>query len=166
MIIAEGWPGWQPMTRLFRMRFAGVLVSALSLVGCDSQAPTPVLPVRGMVLDGGLFLGEFTLRKDDEPSREWQLSESQLNELHAWMKAHRADLRMVVATPPPPSFSVVTFDADGNRTQIDLFSANESWKRAVYVVVTRDRGRSDYVGQMSLAPKDVASLRHMLGGRT
>ena len=159
------WLGWPPMTRLLSMQLAGVLVSALSFVGCSPQAPIPALPVCGAVIDGGLFPRKFTLQRDDRPPKAWQLSERQLSELHPWMKAHHADLHMVPDSPPPPSFSVVTSDADGNRTQMDLFSANESRRRAVHVIVTHNDGNPAYGGEMLLAPDGAASLRRILAER-
>ena len=108
---------------------------------------------------------ESTPRENGE-AKTWHLSGSQLNDLQAWMRAHYPDLDMILATSPAPLFSVVTFDADENRTQIDPFPTNEGWARAVYVLITRKDGTMSYSGQLSLAPEGIASLRYMLADKS
>ena len=161
MTTDEGWPGCHLMTRLARMQCATVLIGMLGLASCTPDAP---VLVRGTVIDAGLIAGEFT-RRQEGTERIWRLSGRQLDEMHAWMGSHYPDLHMSLATPPLPSFSVVTFDATENRTQIDLFSVNESWRHAVQAVVARRDGRLIYGGQLSLAPEDIASLRRMLADK-
>ena len=127
-------------------KIATLLLCTLSLLGCRPEfAPL----VSGTVVDGGVFLGGKTILRKDEPTLSWPLSQGQLEELSSWLKLHHSEWQMILASPLPPSYSIVLTHSDGAHTQIDLFSYNESWQHAVYIYAYDPKGkfRNDFLGR-------------------
>lgn len=111
-------------------RLALLILVLLGLSGChETLAPA----TSGGVVDGGLFLGRYTLKDPAKQPKSWPLSQDQLSRVSAWLEEHQHSFGMLLASPPPPSFSIVINRADGSRTQIDLFSINENWQKAIVV---------------------------------
>jgi hypothetical protein len=107
-----------------------IVAAAVALFGCRHEYP-PV--VSGGVVDGGLFLGQFVLKRPGQPPDSWSLTESQLAQLGAWLSAHQSDWSMDLGGAPPPAFSIILKHADGGRTQIDLYDINEAWLKSVHI---------------------------------
>jgi len=113
-------------------------------------------------VDGGVFLGGKTILRKDEPTLSWPLSQGQLEELSSWLKLHHSEWQMILASPLPPSYSVVLTHSDGAHTQIDLFSYNESWQHAVYIYAYDPKGKFIFGGALSLPSQDIANLKQLL----
>jgi hypothetical protein len=119
--------------------------------------------VSGVVFDGGLYLGQFTRKLENgQPAKSWPLSEVQLQKLYSWLQSHKSGWTMVVATPPPPSFSILLVHSDGTRTQLDLYSQNESWQRAIGFIRFDGDGHFLRRGQMSRTADEVSHLKALL----
>jgi hypothetical protein len=139
------------------------LVGGLMLFGCQPDQPEITRPVAGTVIDGGLFLGEFAGHVESgKTARSWPLSATQLEQIYYWLQRHQSDWGTVLASPPPPSYSVVLMHLDGSQTQIDLYAANENWRHAVGIFRSDSEGRFLFRGQTILQSQDVLSLRSLL----
>jgi len=112
-----------------RTMVMALLLSA-ALTACRGDMP-PV--VAANVVDGGLFMGEFVLKRDGRSPEEWSLNSSQLGRLNAWLQHHRDGWEMMVASPPPPSLSIVLTHSDGTRSRVDFFDMNDNWRHMVVV---------------------------------
>lgn len=69
---------------------------------------------------------------------------------------------MVVASPPFPSYSVLLIYADGSRTQMDMFSVNESWRKTVHVFSSDKNGKFIFGGMQQVAEPELDSLKASL----
>ena len=142
------------------LKIAGLM---LGLVGVSAAAGRHVEPfVTGTVYDTGLMLGRSNVSSGGATEAPLQLSRPQLRELDSWIDAHQSKLHMILASPPPPSCSVLLSDADERRIQLDLYSVNESWRHAVQIRISDKSGKFVYGGEMTLPSTDTATLREIL----
>jgi hypothetical protein len=81
--------------------------------------------VSGLVMDGGVDI------ENEQTPKSWPLSENRLEQLYSWLRSHRSHWRMVLATPPRPSSSILLTHSDGRHTEVNLYSGNESWQRVI-----------------------------------
>jgi hypothetical protein len=65
---------------------------------------------------------------------------------------------MILATPPPPSCTVVVKQASGQMSRIDFFTGG-NWNNAI-VIRAEDAGENRMA---SFSPEDVTNLRRQLG---
>lgn len=112
---------------------------------------------KGAVVSGGA-LSNMVARG----SRTWPLSKSQLEQCATWLKSHESGWQMVVASPPFPSYSVLLIHADGSRTQIDMFSVNESWRKTVHVFSSNKNGEFIFSGMQQVSEQELNSLKTSL----
>jgi uncharacterized protein YceK len=99
-----------------------ILVSiavVLFLAGCQTS---PV--VSGHATDQGLSTG-------GRHHKTWELNEKQQKKMTVWLQEHDSGWGYLLVTPPLPTFTIFLKYADGSGTFIELFSANERWKRAL-----------------------------------
>jgi len=141
------------------MKFIGVIFFALCLLGCRTEI-SPL--VAGSVIDGGLFLGKYTINPLDKPPKSWSLSKNQLEKMDAWIRLHQQDWQMALASPPPPSYSILLTHKDGSRSQINLYSLNENWQHAIHISVFDRDGNFISGGEMSIASAEISSLMQLL----
>jgi hypothetical protein len=99
------------------------------LLGCQEKI-SPI--VSGTVVDGGIFFGRYVTAPEQKP-KTWVLNQKQLAQLSIWLQDHKSGFRKILESPPPPSFSIVLNQADGTRTQIDLFLTTLGWQNAVVI---------------------------------
>lgn len=110
-------------------QFALLFLLLIGLVGCFEK-PSPI--VSGEVVDGGRF-GQFIVGKPGRQSKSWQLTTEQLHQTEVWLKKNQSGMAINFASTPMPTFSIVLKHVDGSLTQLDLYSANESWQHAITV---------------------------------
>lgn len=142
-------------------QIAWILLVLLSfaIAGCKSD----VAPLAsGTVVDGGLLLGQYTLAEKGKKPKSWSLSSQQLQKLTLWLKSHQDGWQMILATPPPPSYSVLLIHTDSMRSQLDLYSINESWQRAIRWTSWDRDGKWLDSGMQQLSGKDIADLKQVL----
>lgn len=139
-----------------------VVAITLGLMGIAAAAIPAGSPVAGTVFGTGLMLGKFIVDGGGNHDAPRQLSKSQLADLSAWIDVHRSAFGWILASPPPPSYSVVFTDNDSRHIQLDLYSVNESWSHAVGMRIWDKSGKFIYGGQMSASDADLASLKDML----
>jgi hypothetical protein len=122
------------------MRYFAFLLLLLTglLVGCQEKT-SPI--VSGAVLDGGIFLGQYTVERPGQQPKTWALTQKQLEQISLWLHERESGWRMILASPLPPSFSIVLKHADGSRTQMDLFSVNENWQHVI-IMKNTDSGKN------------------------
>ncbi|MFZ6645199.1 hypothetical protein ACO0LO_05750 [Undibacterium sp. TJN25] len=143
---------------MFKLLF---LLPVLILAGCvDGMAPI----TKGTVIDDGLFLGKYTVVQKETQGHTWPLSAGQLEKLSAWLKFHASGWHPVLVSPPPPSYSVILFHSNNVRTQIDLYSINESWRHAIRMTHWDATGK--FLGSEieNLPSKDIDNLKQQLSG--
>jgi len=139
------------------------IVSVLcALVG--SLRPRPLAPlISGLALDGGLVLGQWAGDIGEEQTpKSWPLKENQLKQLHSWLHSHRSHWKMVLATPPLPSFSILLNQSDGVQRQIDFYSKNESWQHVIGMSVWDREGTFLFGGQMWQPIEEITMLKTLL----
>jgi len=117
--------------------------------------------VSGEVVNDGIFKGNFIVLEKDKIPESWSLSKGQLEKLSAWLKLHQSGWDMILASPPPPSYSVLLSHSDGSNSQINLFSLNESWSHAVHISVFKS-GKCVFGGSLHLSSGEIASLKSLL----
>ena len=140
------------MRRLSKLLLATSVV--LGVIGCRDESPI----VSGQAFDGGLFLGQYTVVEPGRTSKNWTLSRGQIEILNTWLKEHHSGWGMILATPPPPSFSVVAKQANGKSSRIDFFS-NQNWDGTI--VIHAEDPADNRMASFSAA--DVKYLRQQLG---
>lgn len=134
------------------------LLFALCCIFLLASCRQEMAPIEtGTVVDGGA-LGNMVA----QGSRIWSLSKVQLEQCATWLKSHESGWHMVVASPPLPSYSVRLIHADGSRTQIDMFSFNESWRKTVHVFSSDKNGKLIFGGMQQLSEPELASLKASL----
>ena len=69
---------------------------------------------------------------------------------------------MVLATPPPPSSSVLLTHSDGALTEVDLYSMNESWQRVIGMRRFDREGTFFFGGQMRPPVDEITALKALL----
>lgn len=111
----------------------------------------------GAVVDGGALSN--MVAKD---SSTWRLSRYQLEQCGTWLKSHESGWHMVVTSPPFPSYSVLLTHTDGSRTQIDMFSVNESWRNTVHVFRSDKNGKFIFGGMQKVSEQELNSLKTSL----
>lgn len=111
----------------------------------------------GVVVDGGA-LGNMVAKG----SHSWPLSKPQLQQCAAWLKSRESGWHMVVASPPFPSYSVLLVHTDGSRTQVDMFSVNESWRKTVHVFSRDKNGKFIFGGMQQVAKPELDTLKAAL----
>jgi len=118
------------VSHLHMRRVVLLLFLLIGLLGCHEEI-SPI--VSGGVVDGGLLLGQYVLKRPEQQVKSWALTQKQLDQVSLWLQEHRSGWRMILESPPPPSFSIVLKHANGTRTQIDLFSINENWQHVIII---------------------------------
>jgi hypothetical protein len=126
----------------------------LGMMGCRDDSPI----VSGQAFDGGLFLGQYTVVEPDRTPKNWPLSPEQVGILSAWLKDHQSGWGMILASPPPPAFSVVVKQANGHSSRIDFFS-RENWNEVI-VIHAEDPADNRMA---SFSAPDVKHLRQQMG---
>jgi hypothetical protein len=63
--------------------------------------------VSGLVMDGGVDI------RSEQTPKSWPLSENRLEQLYSWLQLRRSHWRMVLATLPRPSSSILLTHSDG-----------------------------------------------------
>jgi hypothetical protein len=101
-------------------------VLALFLAGCQVSPVISGKVTSGEAVDQGLFA-------DRLHSKTWVLTQGQLDQIAVWLQGHNSGWSTLLATPPTPTFIIRLHYADGSRKAIQLFSANENWKRALII---------------------------------
>lgn len=130
------------------------LCCIFSLTSCrQDMAPIE----NGVVVNGGA-LGNMVAKG----SRSWPLSKPQLEQCAAWLKSRESGWHMVVASPPFPSYSVLLVHTDGSRTQVDMFSVNESWRKTVHVFNSDKNGKFIFGGMQQIAEPELETLKNAL----
>jgi hypothetical protein len=114
--------------RVRKMLLAAML--SIGLLGCHDDIPPAV---SGNVVDGGLFLGQLIANRPGYQADEWELKKTQIEQLNLWLQSHHGDWERILASPPPPSLSVMLTHSDGTHSRVDLFDINESWKNVLVV---------------------------------
>jgi len=147
--------------RSFGSKIITFLICLVSLFACSPKFPQMGPLTAGAVIDGGLFLGKYTV-KSGSPPEAWRLSKMQLERLDSWLQSHRGDWTTILASPPLPSYSARISDTAGTEAQIDLFSLNESWKHAMHIYVWDKHGKFVFGGAMSMTAEDVAGFKRLL----
>ena len=136
-------------------RIAQLFLLLIGLLGCREE-DSPV--VSGKVVDGGLFLGRYIVERREQQPKAWTLTQEQLRQVSLWLHEHRSGWRLLVVSPPPPAFSIVLKHANGTHTQVDLFSANENWQRAI-IVSASDPSNT---GIQYLSTQELNALRQLV----
>lgn len=139
---------------------AALVLGAISIAAATYGPVEPF--VTGTVYDTGRVLGRSIAGSGGVLGNSRELSETQLQKLYSWFNAHKSNLHMILASPPPPSGSVLLFDRTGGQTQLDLYSLNESWRHAIQIKTWDGQGKFLYGGEMSLPSADMTALREML----
>lgn len=97
-----------------------ILVICSLLAGCDEGFP-PLVSV------------EVTeIFKGPPYTKTWKLNEAQLKQFELWLHERKSEGGPLFVTPLPPSFVILLIHANGSRSSLDLFSA-ENWKHKVIV---------------------------------
>ena len=134
------------------------LLFALCFIFLLASCRQEMAPIeKGAVVEGGALSNMVA-----KGSRTWQLSKSQLEQCARWLKSHESGWHMVVASPPFPSYSVLLIHTDGSRTQIDMFSVNESWRKTVHVFSSDKNGKFIFGGMQQVAEQELNSLKTSL----
>jgi hypothetical protein len=107
-----------------------IILLTAALLGCREDIP-PI--VSGNVVDGGLFMGTFVLARTGHPAKEWELTKPQIDQVNLWLQSHRDGWQTIVASPPPPSFSILLIHADKTQSRVDLFDINNNWREAMVI---------------------------------
>lgn len=131
---------------------------AFGLLGCREIPPLQ----SGTVVDGGLFLGQFTAVEKGNTTVTWDLTHDQLDQLFTWFQQHRARWSMVRTSPPHPSYSIVAKHVGGRRTQLDLFAFNESWSQTIRLRIWDEKGKFIDSGEASFSNEEIRSLHALL----
>jgi hypothetical protein len=144
-------PSWQSHV----CRFALLIFAVFGLFGCREDL-SPI--VASTVIDDGLFLGKYTVEQKDKQPKVWQLSDDQLRQMTSWFKDNKSGWGLILASPPPPSFSILFKHEDGSWSQLDLFSFNESWKQVVIFRASNPKNN----GIKSLTPQGRNALLQLV----
>jgi hypothetical protein len=109
--------------------------------------------VSGLVMDGGVDIG------NEQTPKSWPLSENKLEQLYSWLQSRSSHWRMVLATPPRPSSSILLTHSDGRHTEVDLYSGNESWQRVIGIRRFDPEGTFFFGGQMWPPIDEITTLK-------
>jgi hypothetical protein len=101
-----------------------LILAALALIAACREEISPLVSAK--VTDQGIFA-------EMSNPKTWALTETQLKLLTGWLQERNTDGSVLLMTPPSPSFVIRLTHADGHVSVIELFSANENWKRAIVV---------------------------------
>jgi hypothetical protein len=107
-------------------------------------------------MDGGVDIG------NEQTPKSWPLSQNRLEQLYSWLQSHRSHWRMVLATPPRPSSSILLTHSDGRHTEVALYSGNESWQRAIGIRRFDPEGTFFFGGQMWPPIDEITTLKALL----
>lgn len=147
-------------TRSTRLALS-IMVALSVLVGCREISPF----VSGTVIDGGLFLGQFTVVEKGKKTVTWDLTREQLDQLFTWLQSYPSRWQMVLISPPAPSYSIVLRHNDGSRTELDLFSLNESWSSTIHLSMWDGKGKFIDGGLGRFSTEEIKNLKNMMASK-
>jgi hypothetical protein len=135
-----------------------ILAMVPCLAGCREVSPI----VSGTVIDGGLFLKQFTVVHGDKNSETWELTPLQVEKLAGWLQGRESRWHMNFASRLPPSYSVVVAHADGSRSQLDLFAKDGIWDETMNMYQYDNNGTFLFGGTQTISADEIEALKKML----